>query len=417
LQPVRAGFFVRERDGSIHSESTYCEFQLGSEAPLSVKEPPAPAVLARDVPASIVLQTRPVVARTRITRKHLAIASGLLISFVGVLAIAVLAIAMMPKGPAPRAAAPVIPVTLRLSGSSDNILIEWARPGAEEVGQASRGVLDIYDGRAGKVTIPLDKDSLAKGSVTYVRNSANVEVRLRLYGPDSVVSETVSHYVKPLTPPQVTEVEHVVPLDDVVPPPVPEAPPAGERARSAEQIRAAVLPSPASNAATPIPDLAKASAIAGQAPHIASSVPLNSVVTRMPPPHIPPPRQPASGRTIWTGELRRGGVLMIGDGRPSTGALNGRLPAGPIRISAHPAELIDGGMVVYTTAAEQSLSEPPSARNGWNPTIYRNDTKRVRDIDTVEAPSEKNNWRLVLRGNSRTLGLIVLDWQELAPAK
>jgi hypothetical protein len=109
-------------------------------------------------------------------------------------------------------------------------------------------------------------------------------------------------------------------------------------------------------------------------------------------------------------------VLMIDRGRASIGALNGPVPAGPLRITAYPAELIDGGMEVYTRTATQPVSEPPSARNGWNVTVYRTDAKRAREIQVVEAPSEKNHWKLVLRSDARSVGIIVLDWQEIIPS-
>ena len=104
---------------------------------------------------------------------------------------------------------------------------------------------------------------------------------------------------------------------------------------------------------------------------------------------------------------------MVDRGRASTGALNGSIPAGPIRISAYAAELVDGGMVIYTRAPQEARSEPPGARNGWNATVFQHDAKRSRDIGVVEAPSERNGWRLVLRSEARGVSVIVFDWQEL----
>jgi len=105
---------------------------------------------------------------------------------------------------------------------------------------------------------------------------------------------------------------------------------------------------------------------------------------------------------------------MIDGGRPSSGTLSGTIPARWVRISPYPAELVDGGMQVYTASPTPPVSEPPSARNGWNLTFYRSDAKRFREIDVLESPSEKNNWRLLLRATTRTVGIVVLDWQEIA---
>jgi hypothetical protein len=75
--------------------------------------------------------------------------------------------------------------------------------------------------------------------------------------------------------------------------------------------------------------------------------------------------------------------------------------------------LIDGGMVVYTQVGSAKLSEPPSAQNGWNLTVYRDDPRRVRELGIVELPSEANKWKFVLRSDAKTIGVIVLDWQEI----
>ena len=111
--------------------------------------------------------------------------------------------------------------------------------------------------------------------------------------------------------------------------------------------------------------------------------------------------------------LGRGGVLMINAGRASIGALSGSMPSGPVRIAAHPAELIDGGIAVYTSARSRTAKRA----HGWNTTMYRNDARRVRDLQVLESPSAANSWRLVLRSGGKNSRLDCFDWQEYGNRK
>ena len=437
FEPMRAGFFVREPDGSIVSEASYAEFLI-ENSPSAVNSPVAelssdspepstpPAVITAQ---TIVMRPRPVVVSRPKPRNKLAVPA------VATVAIIFAAAAMLvPRDSAPPAAVLKPAPALRLTGSGDNLLIEWTNP-VTPLPEASRGALDIFDGVAGKLTIPLDRDSIRKGTLTYARNSGNVEVRLRLYGPDSISSETVARYVKPIEQPP--EQQMVVRIGES---PDRKAAVVARSVEVAPDARAPVLPNSEASTSTVKPlrrailpqgtrsrqqsstvDMARAITGAEYAPQIGSSLSNPALLPRTPVQPAPAPAAAAaslaSGRTLWSGELRRGGILMIDGGQPSIGALNGNLPKGPIRINAHPAELVDGGIVVYTGAAKEALSEPPSARNGWNLTIYRNDPKRLADIGVVEIPSERNNWRLIVRGGGRSVGLIVLDWTQLAGGK
>jgi proteasome lid subunit RPN8/RPN11 len=427
LLPTRAGFFVREADGSVFSESSYAEFLI--ETGLASRK--TPAVGATEVvppqperAQAVIPRPRPVIARRSERRNRLAIPTAAGIALIGIIIALFAFLTSKPETTAPKKAP-----ALRLTGSGDNLLIEWTDADASVAG-ATRGVIDIFDGAAGRVTIPLDRDSLRKGSLTYGRNSGNVEVRLRLYGSDSISSETIARHVQPVA--QTVAATAALPprmeRSDVEPPTpaaIKEPPPVAERARTADTVRKAILP-PAGRSPQPAIEITRMITGIENAPQISSSVSGPSLLPRTnarPAPMLPKlpaaanPQKMApalSGRTMWTGELGRGGILMIDSGRPSIGVLNGTLPRGPIRINAHPAELIDGGIVVYTGSTKQALSEPPNARNGWNLTIYRNDPKRMRDITVIESPSEKNDWRLVLRGGTRNVGLIMLDWQQLA---
>jgi proteasome lid subunit RPN8/RPN11 len=438
FEPARAGFFVREPDGSIVSEASYNEFLLDNALPAvdapvdessnaSRREEPKPLEVSSD--QTIVMRPRPVVVPRSKPRRKLAVPAVVTMAIIfGAAAI----LALRESGP-PAATAKSAPA-LRLTGSGDNLLIEWSDAGTAGA-NASRGALDIFDGVAGKLTIPLDRDSIRRGSVTYARNSGNIEVRLRLYGSDSISSETVARYVKPVEPAlgqqmapidsslnkDATKAEEARQEANRVPADAPASvPPVWEISTSAvKPLRRAILPQGTRSRQAPSTvDMARAITGAEHAPQISSSLPNPVLLPRtqvQPAPALATAAMSlASGRTLWSGELRRGGILMIDGGGPSIGALNGNLPKGPIRVNVHPAELVDGGIVVYTGTAMETLSEPPSARNGWNLTIYRNDPKRLRDISIVESPSERNNWRLIVRGGERRVGLIVLDWIQPA---
>jgi hypothetical protein len=119
---------------------------------------------------------------------------------------------------------------------------------------------------------------------------------------------------------------------------------------------------------------------------------------------------------IWTGRLGRGQSVLINGSRASTGYLTGELPGVPVRISAHPAELSDNGMTVYTAraAAAQSGHEAPGPLNGWNPTTYALDPHRAARVLVTEPPSAQTGWRkLTLRSDEAPVAVVVIDWKAV----
>ena len=93
--------------------------------------------------------------------------------------------------------------------------------------------------------------------------------------------------------------------------------------------------------------------------------------------------------------------------------MNGGLPGTPVKVSVFPAELIDGGMVIYTSNAQVPKAELPGALNGWNTVLYKYDTKRAADLQLVQPPAASNDWKqLVVRNGNRPLSVIVLDWSR-----
>jgi hypothetical protein len=88
-----------------------------------------------------------------------------------------------------------------------------------------------------------------------------------------------------------------------------------------------------------------------------------------------------------------------------------------VHIEVRPGELIEGAMMVFTKDGN-SRSEPPSALNGWNTVLYKQDIARASDLEVVEAPGPANEWsHLILRNGDRRLSLIVVDWQSTKSAK
>lgn len=424
LKPARAAFFVPDAGGRLAASPAQPVFLLETVR-ATLQAPPAPEKPA-ETPFVFAAPPTPPVRASRKWRVAAAAAiAAALLAGIGWLRVS------------SSSAAATAPVALRVSASPGNqVQIEWNHA-SPDVRAATRGALEIQDYRAGKLMVPLDRDSLQKGNVTYERSSESIEVRLRLFRDSAFAGETVAHFVGALR-------EASVPSARVETRTVEARPPIEVRAHEAppeERSRAAAVPPPvqvpprrvslppASRADAKSPVLLAAIEqvpASGTVPPAAAGVVLSApqMATPLPPPPAPKAtpaaqterRRMLSGRAIWTGNLGRGGVLMIDRGRPSTGALNGTIPPGPVRMWAHAAELVDGGMVIYTGAPQGARSEPPSARNGWNATVFQHDAKRSRDIALVEAPSERNNWRMVLRSEARGVSVIVLDWQE-APAQ
>jgi hypothetical protein len=129
----------------------------------------------------------------------------------------------------------------------------------------------------------------------------------------------------------------------------------------------------------------------------------------LPAPH-PPAASPASGWLIWTGQLPKRSMLSLSAQGASLGYLSGWIPQTSVHVEVHSGELIEGGIVVFTK--DSSLrSEAPSARNGWNTVVYKQDEARASELELLDPPGPANNWsHLTLRNGNRPLSLIVLDW-------
>ena len=104
-------------------------------------------------------------------------------------------------------------------------------------------------------------------------------------------------------------------------------------------------------------------------------------------------------------------MLSLSAQGASLGYLNGWLPQAAAHIEVSPAELIEGGMVIFTK--DQSLRpESPSLSNGWNTVLYKLDVARASELEILDLPGQANGWNhLMLRNGIRSLSVIVVDWR------
>jgi hypothetical protein len=292
---------------------------------------------------------------------------------------------------------------------------------------------------------------LDAGSVLFVPRSENIEVRLKLMHGNALSSESVLYFINPerrgAAPPAARLSASVAPakVSPAIAPaapvsaapaspapgtqtsrPVPELQPEQPVQRVVEKrpapetktpVKAFQLPAvQALNATAQIapinlPDLPDIHASAPAMP-LANGSPLAAVLAA--PAHLAGPPQLRSGRLIWTGSLHKNAVLSITPAGVSSGVLSGSLPGVPVKVSLQPAELVDGGIAVYSKDPERSgASQPPGSWNGWKVVVYDWDPKRIAEVDVLEPPSPANNWkRLVLRSENRNVSVFVVNWQR-----
>jgi hypothetical protein len=122
------------------------------------------------------------------------------------------------------------------------------------------------------------------------------------------------------------------------------------------------------------------------------------------------------GRLIWTGALQRNALLSFSPKGASSGILNGRLPGDPVKIRLQPAELVEGGIAIYSKdRVRLGAREPASVWNGWNVVVHQWDPSRIADVNVIEAPGPTNDWKhLVLRNGNRNLSVVIVEWERAA---
>ena len=352
---ARAGFFVREHDGSVRTEGTYQEFVIPVPArprkpalevatppprrePLRAEPelkpepeppPPAPAVtVAVETPVPV----RPAAAAPPPAPEPIEpVPAGTRTSWwVWAAGVAVLtAVAAVYFAPRLFRAPVVRPALgLRVVDSGGRLQISWRRdilPATE----AQHASLRIVDGGE-NVSVPFDADLLEQGALEYPRRSDNVEVQLRIERPGGGDQEESVHFlgtpvtaapaaqpsenthaVQPVTPPVQTQspglVDRTPSSRSALPPatekpkPNPPAPTVAAEQAKPRVFNMAALPEtrrPEREIALPMPPEVEGSgsrAVQTGTP----AIPTTGLRTAPPPP-APPQPAPAAAPTLIT---------------------------------------------------------------------------------------------------------------------
>jgi hypothetical protein len=133
-----------------------------------------------------------------------------------------------------RARSPSHAVPMHVSDLGTNLRIEWD-PAHKAVRTASAASLEIRDGGGGPIAIPITRSGLDNGSVLYVPQSDNIEVRLKLMHGNAMPSESVIYFINPerrvtapvtaqLAPVPVVPVQKAETARPPAPDPIPQAP-------------------------------------------------------------------------------------------------------------------------------------------------------------------------------------------------
>lgn len=448
FDPVRAGFFFREPDGSVRANATRQEFvippkrrqaiaRLQQDDDVVISDHQEPATQIVTAARSLALQTASAfpepASKTAEVVKAPAPVRPHWSWVVGALAL-VLAAASYWLG----AFRPDAGFSLRALDVGGQLRIEWNRD-AGTIRHSAGGVLEIEDG-SGKIHNDLSKDELRAGSITYLRNTGNVLVRLQVNGARKSVMETTRFLGSP--PPKATA-RSVNPIDrpktehnedqsipssasqvpsrlqpDALPPVkekdgrstvevVPAAP-----AVTSSTVRSFVAPSSAPARirnvdVVPPAVLTTASNTAPALPELLPHLP--------PPPEMPKQlyRGPSEGKIIWAGKLSRHGTIEIQGNRASQGYVTGSLPGVPVRVQVFSAEFTPGGLRIFTADTKGiGSTEAPGAQNGWNRTSYVLNPAQADRLRLIESPSPQNAWkRLMVRAERGDHSIIVFRWE------
>jgi hypothetical protein len=208
---MRAGFFVREADGTVRGDRSYQEFNfpdrlagvLDRAPDRGVRERPARDHIDRRIPAFYRADAAP--AAAPVLHDLPAVAPPLdigpqllqppppkrkwpwLVAWVMVLlALVVLGLRLwMPSGPEP--------ISLAVVERDGALQVEWNRT-AKPVANAVHGSLQIMDGNDTR-TITLSPQALASGVFTYQRKSGDVEVRMTVENSDGAKTQEASRFL------------------------------------------------------------------------------------------------------------------------------------------------------------------------------------------------------------------------------
>jgi proteasome lid subunit RPN8/RPN11 len=469
FDPLRAGFFFREPDGSVQSASSRQEFivkALGGKPDMvlpgdSALAPTAPAPVspALEEPALSELesldsalgpQPPPIFSNPRREQEPRPLPAVLAHnprraassdppprwawrSAVAAAAIAIALAGVLYSIGRSRASEGL---SLRAVDIGGQLRIDWNR-NSRVIEQSRSGAIEIEDGSL-KVHDDLSQEHLRAGSITYLRTTGNVVVRLLVRGADQSTLTEISRFLGP-SPATTVPIAIAVPIAttatiDAAREVGPVEPPSKQTPRpvrfesenvgrtlavSAPARRQLVLPPtrvphPA-EPLLPAPPVIAANTAAAVAAF--PQDPYRTVIPRLP---VPGPLNPAnqgpsSGKIIWTGKLARSGTIQILGNRASQGHITGGLPGAPVRVQVFPSELSQEGLRIFA-ADPRSIGAPEAAgaQNGWNRTVYVLNPRKAGEIGILEAPGQQNSWnRLILRAERGDHSIIVLRWERV----
>ena len=460
FEPVRATFFFREPDRSVQASSSRHEFIVkpaSGKPDVSLPADAAPADTAPHLAEPALPEPArpgpgpqpPAISRHPLSQPEprpspaprAASRYPRLLWVCSAVAIAVAAALMPPRTGNSRASAGL---SLRDLGVGDQLRIDWNHS-SHVIEQGQSGALEIEDGLV-KWHQELSQEYLRAGSITYLRTTGSVLVRLLVRGADqSTLSETTLY--RGPTPPVATDVtigtgsaDRFAKTDETDAVPVspdreleaePVAPakhpsnqppremreniaragptPASEPWRHRLVLPPAVVPRPA-EPLLPAPPAITANTVEVMTPIIPRPLP---ALAPAPPNHDD--QGPQAGKIIWTGKLIRSGTIQILGNRASQGHITGGLPGVPVRVQIFPSELIQDGLRIFA-ADPSSISPPeaPGAQNGWNRTVYVLNPRKAGEISILETPEQQNAWnRLILRAERGDHSIIVLRWERI----
>jgi proteasome lid subunit RPN8/RPN11 len=195
MQPMRAGFFFREANGSIHSDSSYSEFVVQPAPDSAVVQPAPHTVLERPAPEAMLQAVSPAAA----TNWRWWAVSGMAVVLFALMAIIFKNVL---KNDWTRVFATDPPHSLALMAYDLNgqLQIHWDFA-ADPIRSAEAGTLDIADG-ATHTVVALEKQRLRGGSFSYVRTGARVDIRLAVRQPGGRVYQEFTGFLGKAGEPQ-----------------------------------------------------------------------------------------------------------------------------------------------------------------------------------------------------------------------
>ena len=452
--PVRAGFFFRESDGSVQAAASCQEFIIkpGSDQPATrlsadpalahVASAPANAALVEpELPkqcpeppatASSRSEPEPHSSPPRGTSFHPSRrwswrAAAIAATLAGVLFWT--ARFRVSAG-----------LSLHELDTGGHLRIDWNH-NARIIRQGESGALEIEDGSL-KLHHELSQEHLRLGSVTYLRTTGNVLIRLLVRGADQSTFSEITRFLGPpvaaVTPAETGPADPSAEKDGTVP-----LPGRGEREQEVRYSQPVDRPSHQTPREAPVQtDSVRQTTAASALRHRQLILPPAGIsrpeepLLPAPPaigpdaaaataadiPHLPIPAPPnlvdqglAAGRIIWTGKLARSGTIQILGNRASEGRVTGGLPGIPVRVQVFPSDLIQEGLRIFTAdPGSIGPAEAPGVQNGWNRTVYILNPKKAGEISILEAPGQQNAWnRLTLRAERGDHSIIVLRWERV----